>query len=211
MPTLPMAPQVFSILSALIAERAGLHFDASHAPIFGDKVAARAVEVGFDSLLEYYYYLRYDAGGGPELDLLIEQLVVGETYLFRELAPLEVAVARFVAAGDRQGTARAHLVRRLRHRRGAAHRGHAAGRARVAERGRADRQRHQQRRARDARARGGSGAGRCAATSRPFAARWVHADADGVSVESRLTDAIQWRRINLVEGAPLARPGHRST
>jgi chemotaxis protein methyltransferase CheR len=87
-----MSPQVFSILSALVAERIGLHFDVPHAPIFAEKVGARAVEAGFESLLDYYYFLRYDPQSQRELDSLIEALVVGETYLFRELAPLEAAV-----------------------------------------------------------------------------------------------------------------------
>jgi chemotaxis protein methyltransferase CheR len=96
MPLLPMSPQVFSILSSLIAERFGLHFELSHAAIFGEKVGARAVEAGFESLLDYYYFLRYDPGGQPELDRLAEALVVGETYLFRELSPLQVAITNFI-------------------------------------------------------------------------------------------------------------------
>ena len=97
MPALPMSPQVFSILSALVTERCGLHFDIQHASIFAEKVSNRAVEAGFESLLDYYYFLRYDAASNGELDRLIESLVVGETYLFRELAPLETTVADFVA------------------------------------------------------------------------------------------------------------------
>ena len=200
MSTLPMAPQVFSILSALVADRAGLHFDTSHAPIFGDKVAARAMEVGFDSLLEYYYYLRYDAGGEPELDLLIEQLVVGETYLFRELAPLEVAIARFVLpAIDKGRRARIwcaacatgeepHTVAMLLAARGLLNEVEliASDISNAALR----------------RARSGRFGRRAVRGDIPgFAARWVHADAEGVSVESRLTDAIQWQRINLIDNA----------
>ena len=44
---LPLSPQVFAILSGLVNERAGLHFDASHLPVFADKVGARAAELGF--------------------------------------------------------------------------------------------------------------------------------------------------------------------
>ena len=105
MAALPMSHQVFSILSALVRERAGLHFEASHAPIFAEKVAARATEAGFESLLDYYYFLRYDAAAAPELDRLIDALVVNETYLLRELSPLEVAVDALqaqVASGGRR-------------------------------------------------------------------------------------------------------------
>jgi chemotaxis protein methyltransferase CheR len=96
MPPIPMSTQVFSILSALVAERAGLHFDVAHAPVFADKVASRATEAGFESLLDYYYFLRYDADGQRELDALVEALVVGETYLFRELAPLETMISEVI-------------------------------------------------------------------------------------------------------------------
>ena len=65
MPALAHVASGFSILSALVAERAGLHFDLPHATVFGEKVAARAVEPGFESLLDYYYFLRYDAAGAP--------------------------------------------------------------------------------------------------------------------------------------------------
>src|SRR5689334_5767225 len=105
MPALPLSPQVFSILSGLVAEHAGLRFDSAHLSMFADKVSTRAVEAGFESLLDYYYFLRYDAGGPRELDALVDALVVGETYLFRELPPLEVAVAELIAplvAGGRR-------------------------------------------------------------------------------------------------------------
>ena len=93
---LPLSPQVFSILSGLVADRAGLHFDASHLSVFGDKVGMRAAELGFESLLDYYYFLRYDPGGAHELDALVEILVVHETYLFRELPPLELMVSSLI-------------------------------------------------------------------------------------------------------------------
>ena len=96
MPALPMSPQVFSILSALVNERAGLHFDLHHAPVFGEKVAARAAEAGFDSLLDYYYFLRYDAASASEMEALVDALVVNETYLFREFAPLETMITALV-------------------------------------------------------------------------------------------------------------------
>jgi chemotaxis protein methyltransferase CheR len=94
---LSMSPQVFAILSAAVAEHAGLDFDESHAPIFAEKVAARAADAGFESLLDYYYFIRYDPAGKTEMDALVEALVIGETYLFRELAPIETAISRFIA------------------------------------------------------------------------------------------------------------------
>ncbi|XXY41884.1 protein-glutamate O-methyltransferase CheR [Sorangium sp. So ce260] len=94
---LPISPQVFAIFSALIAEKIGIHYDAGDRELLGDKLSVRALDAGFDSLLDYYYFLRYDPAGVAELDALIDALVVGETYFFRELAQLEVAVSELVA------------------------------------------------------------------------------------------------------------------
>ncbi|UQA54882.1 CheR family methyltransferase [Polyangium aurulentum] len=89
---LPVSPQVFAILNALIEEKLGMHYGPLDKDLLGDKIAQRATEAGFDSLLDYYYYLRYDPAGPAEFDALADVLVVGETYLFRELDQLEAVV-----------------------------------------------------------------------------------------------------------------------
>jgi len=90
--SLPLSPQVFAILSALVEERTGLHYDLRELDLFAERVSGRAVGRGFESLLDYYYFLRYDAAADSELALLAEALVVNETYFFRELAPLKILV-----------------------------------------------------------------------------------------------------------------------
>jgi chemotaxis protein methyltransferase CheR len=90
--SLALTPQVFVILSSLIEERTGLHFEGENRELLAEKVSPRAAEAGFDSLLEYYYYLRYDAAGPDEIERLVEHLVVNETYLFRELDQLRTLV-----------------------------------------------------------------------------------------------------------------------
>jgi chemotaxis protein methyltransferase CheR len=92
------SPQLFSILSALVEERVGLHYGPAEREVFLDKVQARAVDAGFDSLLDYYYFLRYDDADRAELDALTEALVVHETYFFRELDPLVIAIDDVVGA-----------------------------------------------------------------------------------------------------------------
>jgi chemotaxis protein methyltransferase CheR len=197
-PLLPMSPQVFSILSALVADRSGLHFELSHASIFAEKVGDRAVEAGFESLLDYYYYLRYDAGGSDELTKLVEALVVNETYLFRELAPLETAVDEFIAPLVSKGARpriwcaacatgeEPHTVAML-----------------LAARGMLD---QVDLVASDisatvlARARSGRFGRRAVRGEIPsFAQRWVTVDASGVALPSHLTQAIDWRQVNLVD------------
>ena len=68
--TLPLASAVFTILSGLIEERLGLFFSTDDSQILAEKISPRAVECGFDSLLDYYYYLRYDPGAAEEFERL---------------------------------------------------------------------------------------------------------------------------------------------
>jgi chemotaxis protein methyltransferase CheR len=100
--SLPLSPEVFRIFCSLIEERTGIHYELGDLEILADKLSARAVERELPSLLDYYYFLRYDAAAGRELDALVETLVVQETYLFRELDQLRALVDRllpsFVAA-----------------------------------------------------------------------------------------------------------------
>jgi chemotaxis protein methyltransferase CheR len=105
MSELSCSPQVFSILSALIEERAGLSYSPDDLALFETKAGMRAAEAGFESMLDYYYFLRYDDVDRREFQALTEALLVHETSFFRELAPLEVAIdtqsAPRVAAGER--------------------------------------------------------------------------------------------------------------
>lgn len=90
--SLPLSPQVFAILSALIEERLGLHYEIGDRDLLAQRVSPRAIERGFESLLDYYYFLRYDPNVESELALLADALVVNETYFFRELTALQVLV-----------------------------------------------------------------------------------------------------------------------
>jgi chemotaxis protein methyltransferase CheR len=100
---LSLSPQVFAILRALIEDHAGIQYGDADRELLADRASARALEAGFDSLLDYYYYLRYDARGAAELDILIEHLVVQETYLFREVDQLRVLVDQVIAPQIAEG------------------------------------------------------------------------------------------------------------
>jgi chemotaxis protein methyltransferase CheR len=93
---LPLAGSVFTILSGLIEERLGLFFAPQDSELLAEKISPRSLELGFDSLLDYYYYLRYDAGAAEELQRLAETLVVNETYIGRELDQLSALVDRLL-------------------------------------------------------------------------------------------------------------------
>ncbi len=85
----PLSPQVFSLLGALIEDYAGIRSGTGAISLFADRVSIRASEAGFTSLLDYYYYLRQDPGGAEELDTLLDVILVGETYFYREADQLE--------------------------------------------------------------------------------------------------------------------------
>jgi chemotaxis protein methyltransferase CheR len=96
MSDLPLSP-IFSILSSLIEDRVGLCYGNADRDLLALRLSERAVKTGFDSLLDYYYFLRYDPESEVEFEALVNSLVVNETFFFRELAPLEVLVSQVVA------------------------------------------------------------------------------------------------------------------
>jgi chemotaxis protein methyltransferase CheR len=104
---LTLTPQLFAIFSGLIEEAAGLHYGPNDRELFASKLVAHAADLGFDSLLDYYYRLRYDDPAGTELAQLVEVLLVHETYFFRELEPLvQLADGHLADAVARRGNAR---------------------------------------------------------------------------------------------------------
>jgi chemotaxis protein methyltransferase CheR len=94
--TLPLSPQVFTIMSKLIEDATGLHYEMNEAHLLADRLSTRAAELELESLLDYYYYLRYDEAGPRELDTLVELLLVHETYFFREVDQLVALVDTLV-------------------------------------------------------------------------------------------------------------------
>lgn len=90
-----LSPQLFAILATLVEERTGLHFRLQDADIFASKVLERMSEAGFESPLDYYYRLRYEADP-TELSALVDAVVVGETYFFRELDALRAAIEHVI-------------------------------------------------------------------------------------------------------------------
>ena len=85
-------PQIYALFSALVEELIGMRYDGSGREILLDKLEAAAADAGFDSLLDYYYFLRYDPARDQAIESMIEHLVVAETYFFRELPALEFLV-----------------------------------------------------------------------------------------------------------------------
>ncbi|AUX41625.1 chemotaxis protein CheR [Sorangium cellulosum] len=205
---LPISPQLFAIFSALIAEKVGIHYEAGDRELLGDKISTRALEVGFDSLLDYYYFLRYDPAGAAEMDALIEALVVSETYFFREFVQIDVAISEFVAprvlAGKRPRIWSAAC---------------ASGEEPLtiamllAERGMLDKVELVASDVSEralARARAGVFSPRALrgnAPPPPYAEKWLRAMPDRVTVSDELVRAVRWRRVNLLDTQEIASLG----
>lgn len=204
---LPLSPQVFAIFVGLLEEKAGLSYALNDRELLATKVSVRAVELGFESALDYYYYLRYDDGGAAELEVLVESLLVHETFFFRELDQLEMVVrvllAPAVARGERPrlwcaacSTGEEPLtLRMLLDERGIADAVDivASDVSRVAVE-RAQSGRYGKRSLRPS-------------SPSPLAARYVVADDDALTVPRRLIDGVQWRVINLLDDAGVASVG----
>lgn len=102
MPSLSMSPQLFVLFTSLVEEVSGISYGLHDNELFASKVADHAIELGYTSLLDYYYRLRYDDPDGYEIRRLIEVLLVHETYFFRELPPLVTLVDEHLAAVVKQ-------------------------------------------------------------------------------------------------------------
>jgi chemotaxis protein methyltransferase CheR len=96
------SPPVLAILAALVEEHTGIRYAPGDHEVLAEKAALRAADAGFESLLDYYYFLRYDPAGAKEREALVDALVVRETYFFREWAQIEV-LAGLVAARVERG------------------------------------------------------------------------------------------------------------
>ncbi|MFL6213131.1 MAG: CheR family methyltransferase [Blastocatellia bacterium] len=73
-----------ALLRDLIHERTGLFYEKGKSDLLTDKLAPLVVERGFNSLLDYYYLLKYDAEAGDEWRRVMDALSVQETYFGRE-------------------------------------------------------------------------------------------------------------------------------
>lgn len=83
-----LSPQLATVFASLVEECCGIYYGPNDRVLFESKLVAHATDAGYESLLDYYYRLRYDDPAGTERQKLVEALVVHETYFFRELPPL---------------------------------------------------------------------------------------------------------------------------
>jgi chemotaxis protein methyltransferase CheR len=201
-----LSAKVFTILSSLVEERAGLSYAVRDRDAFAEKVMTRAREAGFESALDYYYFLRYDDVARREFDALVDSLVVTETYFFREKGALGVVVDHFLrpkvetgsrprvwcaacASGDEPLTlamllAEANLLAKV-------------------DLTASDLSLRAFERAREM----GWGPRSLRALAGTIGERYVRRDGDRARVDERVVDAVRWRRVNLLDASAIAALG----
>jgi chemotaxis protein methyltransferase CheR len=83
------------LLRDLVSASTGMHYDDDRLSYLRDRLAPLAIERGFDSLLDYYYLLKYDVDADAEWVRAIDALSVQETYFWREPDHLQ-ALTRWI-------------------------------------------------------------------------------------------------------------------
>ena len=101
-PSPKIRPQpAFVLLRNLVHERTGLFFDDARLEVFIGKVSPLIVEREMDSVLDYYYLLKYDPSA-DEWRKVFDSLTIQESYFWREMgqirALVDVIVPRYFAA-----------------------------------------------------------------------------------------------------------------
>ena len=96
--------RTLQLLRELIAARAGIYYDDGRLDVLRERLSPLAIEQGFDSLLDYYYLLKYDSGDVTAWPRLMDALSVLETYFWREADQFH-ALARHIVPeiGARRG------------------------------------------------------------------------------------------------------------
>jgi len=73
-----LPPSGVTLLQDLVHQRTSLYFKDAQSDIFLGKLSPLVLERGFDSLLDYYYLLKYDSGPADEWRKLFDALTVQE-------------------------------------------------------------------------------------------------------------------------------------
>jgi chemotaxis protein methyltransferase CheR len=84
------------MLVELIHQRTGLSFDNSRLDLISSKISTILQASNFSSLLDYYYFLKYDNSADDEWFRLQSALAVNETYFWREYDAIRATAEEIV-------------------------------------------------------------------------------------------------------------------
>ena len=95
-PSIRLPHGACALLRDLVHERTGLYFEDDKSDMFLSKLSPLLAEWGFDSLLDYYYFLKYDHGSADEWRKVFEVLTVQESFFWREMDQIRALVDEIV-------------------------------------------------------------------------------------------------------------------
>ena len=90
--SLGLIPGAVSLVRSLVHDHTGLFYDDNRLGHFADRLAPLVTGRGFDTFLDYYYYLKYDPTAADEWPRVMDALAVPETYFWREIDQLRAVV-----------------------------------------------------------------------------------------------------------------------
>lgn len=99
------AEPVLLLLRDLVHERTAVYFEDDRLDLLVDKLRERVQATGSQSLLDYYYLLKYDPQGTEEWRRVLDAVSVQETYFWREVDQVRALVDHVVP-----GWFRAHMT-----------------------------------------------------------------------------------------------------
>ena len=94
--SLGLSSSALPLLAAVVQERLGLFYEPARYDMLADRLAPLVLERGFESFLDYFYLLKYDAGATAEWSRVMDALSVTETYFWREIDQLRAIVGHIV-------------------------------------------------------------------------------------------------------------------
>jgi chemotaxis protein methyltransferase CheR len=97
-PGVRVPDRTLPLLRDLVSSHTGMCYDGERLNYLRDRLAPLALERGFDSLLDYYYLLKYDADASSEWARAFDALSVPETYFWREVDQVHALVNQIVPA-----------------------------------------------------------------------------------------------------------------
>jgi len=86
----------FRLLTSILRERVGLHFDESTRFLVERRIARRIEEGDFGSFASYLYQIRHGQNADEEFANLVDLLTTHETFFFRERAQLDALVREVI-------------------------------------------------------------------------------------------------------------------
>ena len=103
--SLGLSDSALGLLRDLVHERTGVFYDDNRRDVLADRLAGLVTEGGFQSFLDYYYFLKYDPAAADEWGRVMDALSVPETYFWREVDQLQAVASVIVPELSRRPSA----------------------------------------------------------------------------------------------------------